>query len=152
MSNYLVTFLVDGNPGQLAGPASLAEVVSAAHKGSDPMNPIVGVILNGRLTDLGTEISAGPQPYIVDCVSLLDPKARQLLRHSMAHLAAQAVQRLIVGSKEELNRTVSVRDRAGHQENDLHIDHFIQRLRLEIDQRGREADASIFEPMLFTEK
>jgi threonyl-tRNA synthetase len=94
MSNHLITFLVGGTPMHLSQPTSLADAVRATNGHSDPMNPIVGAIVDGRLTDLGTEITSKPKPYVVDWVHFRDPAARDLLRHSMAHLTAQAIQRL----------------------------------------------------------
>src|SRR5215469_13161134 len=84
MSNHLITLLVGDSPVHFPQPISLTDVLRATNGHGDPMNPIVGAMVNGRVTDLSTEITSTstPTPFVVDWIYFRDLAARELLRHS----------------------------------------------------------------------
>lgn len=76
-----------------SSPPVVSDVIDL-HTHEDSSNPVVAALVDGKLFDLGTRLPAGTAAEAVKPVRLLDEQAQPLLRHSMAHLTAQAVQRL----------------------------------------------------------
>ena len=70
-----------------------AKVVSEATIGADlfPSPDVVAIRVNGELRDLHTHLDAG---VTVEPVLLDSPEGLEILRHSSAHVLAQAVQAL----------------------------------------------------------
>lgn len=65
-------------------------------KGAPGSNSIVAVRLNGDLVDLSREIEADSS---VEPIYINSPEGREILRHSTAHVMAQAVKTLYPGTK-----------------------------------------------------
>ncbi len=60
-------------------------------------NPdVIAARINGQLKDLATEITEGD---VVEPVEISSPDGRDILRHSAAHVMAQAVQQLFPEAK-----------------------------------------------------
>jgi threonyl-tRNA synthetase len=57
---------------------------------------IVAVLVNGEIVDLHTPVAEGTE---VTPLSAEDPRAREVIRHSAAHVMADAVQRLFPGTQ-----------------------------------------------------
>ena len=62
---------------------------------TSPDRSIVAARINGQLRDLATVVSAGD---VVEAVPIESPDGRSILRHSTAHVMAQAVQDLFPGT------------------------------------------------------
>ncbi len=63
----------------------------------------VGCLINGEIRDLYTLLSDGDQ---VKILTAEDSQSLELLRHSTAHIMAQAVQRLFLGAKIAIGPTI----------------------------------------------
>ena len=90
--------LPDGSVRIFDHPVTAAEV--AADIGPRLAKDALGARINGTLSDLGTVIDADADIAIVtptDRKGVPNPDALLLLRHSCAHVMAEAVQRLIPG-------------------------------------------------------
>ena len=75
-----------------------------AEDGTDSLNPVVGALVDGKLFDLATHLSGRQDPFVIEKVRLHDTRALELLRHSMAHLTAQAIQRVFGKSSARQSR------------------------------------------------
>ena len=86
--------LPDGSTRTLVDGATALDL--ATQIGPRLAKDALAAVLDGELTDLGTPLSAG------ETVSIVTPKSelgREVLRHSSAHVLAQAVTRLWPGAK-----------------------------------------------------
>ena len=92
MSTISVT-LPDGSQREVPAGASSLDVASAI--GSRLAKAAIAAVVNGNLVDLGRVVSEGDSVSIVTTTS---PEGREVLRHSTAHVLAQAVTRLWPGA------------------------------------------------------
>ena len=92
MSTISVT-LPDGSQREVPAGASSLDVASAI--GSRLAKAAIAAVVNGDLVDLGRVVSEGDSVSIVTTTS---PEGREVLRHSTAHVLAQAVTRLWPGA------------------------------------------------------
>jgi threonyl-tRNA synthetase len=74
---------------------SAAELL-AADGATTPAGPVIAARVNGELRDLATPLADGDQ---LEPVELASPDGRAILRHSTAHVLAQAVQDLFPHAK-----------------------------------------------------
>jgi threonyl-tRNA synthetase len=81
--------LPDGSQRQFPGPVTAAEV--AASIGAGLAKAALAATVDGALVDMGTTIERDAKLAIITAKS---PEALALLRHSTAHLMAQAIKRL----------------------------------------------------------
>src|SRR5215213_4841786 len=81
--------------GASAAKVTLREIL-AADLAKDPT--IVGAKVDGKIVDVHTPIAVGPSTKVVPIRSN-DPDGLRLIRHSTAHVMADAVQRLFPGTK-----------------------------------------------------
>jgi threonyl-tRNA synthetase len=86
--------LKDGSVRQFAGPVSVADVTGSI--GSGLLKAALAGRVDGKLVDLSHTITT---PTTLEVVTEKDPTALEILRHSTAHLLAQAVQRLYKGAQ-----------------------------------------------------
>jgi len=93
MSNITVS-LPDGSERELAGDATALDLAAAI--GSGLKKAAVAAIVDGAETDLGVALRDGATVAIITADS---PEGRHVLRHSTAHVMAQAVTRLFPGAK-----------------------------------------------------
>jgi threonyl-tRNA synthetase len=93
MSNITVS-LPDGSERELADDATVLDLAAAI--GSGLRKAAVAAIVDGAETDLGTTLHDGATVSIITAGS---PEGRHVLRHSTAHVMAQAVTRLFPGAK-----------------------------------------------------
>ena len=93
MSTITVT-LPDGSPRELAAGSTAADL--AASIGSRLAKAAVAAVVNGSEVDLGFPLQDGAKVAIVTADS---DEGRHVLRHSTAHVLAQAVTQLIPGAK-----------------------------------------------------
>ncbi len=91
-------------------PDGSVKTLPAGSTGADLANAIspslakaaVGTVINGKLSDLYAKISDGDEVRIL---TTKDPLSLELLRHSSAHVMAQAVQRLYPQAKIAMGPT-----------------------------------------------
>jgi threonyl-tRNA synthetase len=93
MSNISVS-LPDGSERVLAADATALDLAAAI--GSGLRKAAVAAVIDGTETDLTTPLTDGATVSIVTAAS---PEGRHVLRHSTAHVLAQAVTRLFPGAK-----------------------------------------------------
>ena len=93
MSTITVS-LPDGSPRELAAGSTAADL--AASIGSRLAKAAVAAVVNGSEVDLGFPLQDGAKVAIVTADS---DEGRHVLRHSTAHVLAQAVTQLIPGAK-----------------------------------------------------
>ncbi|NCZ87478.1 MAG: TGS domain-containing protein, partial [Actinobacteria bacterium] len=86
--------LPDGSTKQLPADATPATLASAI--GSRLAKAAVAAVVNGHEADLTAPLSSGDQVAIITADS---DAGRHVLRHSTAHVLAQAVLQLFVGAK-----------------------------------------------------
>jgi threonyl-tRNA synthetase len=86
--------LPDGSPRELPAPATTLDV--AASIGSGLKKAAVAAVVDGRPTDLTTPLHDGARVEIITADS---DAGRHVLRHSTAHVLAQAVTQLFPGAK-----------------------------------------------------
>src|SRR5262249_12056314 len=75
--------------------ATLRDVLAEA-MARDPS--IVGAKVDGKVTDVHTPVAIGPNTK-VEPIHASDPDGLRIVRHSAAHVMADAVQRLFPGTK-----------------------------------------------------
>ena len=93
MSNITVS-LPDGSERELADDATALDLAAAI--GSGLKKAAVAAIVDGAETDLGVTLHDGATVAIITAAT---PEGRHVLRHSTAHVMAQAVTRLFPGAK-----------------------------------------------------
>lgn len=93
--------LPDGSKKTLEKGSSCADLAGSISQGL--YRKAVGVLLNGEIRDLATELSQGDQ---VKILTADDPESYELLRHSTAHVMAQAVQRIFPQAKIAIGPTI----------------------------------------------
>jgi threonyl-tRNA synthetase len=93
MSNITVS-LPDGSERELADDATALDLAAAI--GSGLKKAAVAAVVDGRETDLTAPLSDGATVAIITAGT---PEGRHVLRHSTAHVLAQAVTRLFPGAK-----------------------------------------------------
>ncbi len=93
MSNITVS-LPDGSERELADDATALDLAAAI--GSGLKKAAVAAIVDGAETDLGVTLHDGATVAIITAAT---PAGRHVLRHSTAHVMAQAVTRLFPGAK-----------------------------------------------------
>jgi threonyl-tRNA synthetase len=90
-----ITVTVAGSERQVAAGTTAADLLGgdqAAHPGP---HAVVAARINGELRDLAAQVSAGD---VVEPVAIDSADGRSILRHSTAHVMAQAVQDLFPGT------------------------------------------------------
>ncbi|MBU6233449.1 MAG: threonine--tRNA ligase [Acidobacteria bacterium] len=92
MSTISVT-LPDGSQREVPDGSSALDVAAAI--GSRLAKAAVAAVVNGELVDLGRPV---PDNSTVSVVTTTSPEGREVLRHSTAHVLAQAVTRLWPGA------------------------------------------------------
>jgi len=100
MSNITVS-LPDGSERELAGDATALDLAAAI--GSGLKKAAVAAIVDGAETDLGVALRDGATVAIITADS---PEGRHVLRHSTAHVMAQAVTRLFPGAKFSIDPAI----------------------------------------------
>ncbi len=93
MSNITVS-LPDGSERELADDATALDLAAAI--GSGLKKAAVAAVVDGHDTDLTAPLHDGA---VVSIVTAATPEGRHVLRHSTAHVMAQAVTRLFPGAK-----------------------------------------------------
>ena len=93
MSNITVS-LPDGSERELADPATPLDLAAAI--GSGLKKAAVAAVVDGAETDLTAALRDGAAVAIITAAT---PEGRHVLRHSTAHVMAQAVTRLFPGAK-----------------------------------------------------
>ena len=93
MSNITVS-LPDGSERELVENATALDLAAAI--GSGLKKAAVAAVVDGEETDLTTALHDGQTVAIITAAS---PEGRHVLRHSTAHVMAQAVTRLFAGAK-----------------------------------------------------
>jgi threonyl-tRNA synthetase len=93
MSNITVS-LPDGSERELAGDATALDLAAAI--GSGLKKAAVAAVVDGQETDLTASLHDGATVAIITAST---PEGRHVLRHSTAHIMAQAVTRLFPGAK-----------------------------------------------------
>ena len=86
--------LPDGSTRQLPSGSSAADLAAAI--GSRLAKAAVAAVVNRRETDLGAPLASGDHVSIITADS---DAGRHVLRHSTAHVLAQAVLQLFPGAK-----------------------------------------------------
>lgn len=102
VETQVTVVLPDGSKRSLEPGATVADLSKAIAQGL--YRKAVGGLINGELKDLYTPLSDG------DTVKILtadDPESLELLRHSTAHVMAEAVQRLFPGAKIAIGPTIA---------------------------------------------
>ncbi len=93
--------LPDGSTRTLPGGSTCADLAGAISPSLAKAS--VGAMINGKLSDLHTVISDGDEARIL---TAKDPESLELLRHSSAHVMAQAVQKLFPKAKIAIGPTI----------------------------------------------
>ncbi len=93
--------LPDGSTRELATGATGADLAKAISQGL--YREAVGLLLDGELRDLFTPLPDGSS---VKILTPKDPQSIELLRHSTAHVMAQAVQKLFPQAKIAIGPTI----------------------------------------------
>ena len=93
MSNITVS-LPDGSERELAADATALDLAAAI--GSGLKKAAVAAVVDGKETDLTAALHDGQTVAIITAAT---PEGRHVLRHSTAHVMAQAVTRLFPGAK-----------------------------------------------------
>ena len=91
--------LPDGSERVFDGPVTPAQV--AADIGPGLAASAIGARIDGELSDLGTTIDRDAEVAIVTArkgEAESDPDALYLIRHSAAHVMAEAIQRIVPGA------------------------------------------------------
>ena len=92
-----------GAPGGAPHKKTLREIL-AAELAKDPS--IIGAKVDGRVVAVHTPIEAGPSTK-VQPIRTGDPEGLDIIRHSTAHIMADAVQRLFPGTKVTIGPSTS---------------------------------------------
>jgi len=93
--------LPDGSSRNLASGSSAADLAQSISE--ETYRKAVGAVINGELKDLYTPLKEGD---VVQVISAEDPRSLELLRHSTAHVMAQAVQKLFPQAKIAIGPTI----------------------------------------------
>ena len=93
--------LPDGSSRKLASGSSAADLAQSLSE--DTYRKAVGAVINGELKDLYTPLKEGD---LVQVINAEDPRSLELLRHSTAHVMAQAVQKLFPQAKIAIGPTI----------------------------------------------
>jgi threonyl-tRNA synthetase len=93
--------LPDGSVRQTAAGSTGADLAQAI--ANSLYRKAVGVLINGELKDLFTPLKDGDK---VQILTAEDPPALELLRHSSAHVMAEAVQKLFPDAKIAIGPTI----------------------------------------------
>src|SRR5688572_4806428 len=93
--------LPDGSKRTLEPGATCADLAKSIAQGL--YRKAVGAVINGELRDLYTPLADGDN---VKIVTPDDPESLELLRHSSAHVMAEAVQRLFPEAKIAIGPTI----------------------------------------------
>ncbi len=102
VSTQITVTLPDGSRRSLDAGATAADLARSISQGLFARS--VGALVNGEIRDLYTPLAEG------DAVKLLtpdDPESLELLRHSTAHVMAEAVQRLFPQAKIAIGPTIA---------------------------------------------
>ena len=95
MSRQQLHLTLAGREHVVEAGTTAAELV-AADGAAPAAGPVIAARINGELRDLATPLAAGDQ---LEPVGLASPDGRAILRHSTAHVLAQAVQDLFPHAK-----------------------------------------------------
>ena len=90
----MIVKLPDGRTFEHAGSAKLKDVLVTTDR--QLLKTVIGAKLNGELIDFHRVL---PNDATVELITLDSPEARPIYRHSMSHVLAQAVKRLIPNAK-----------------------------------------------------
>lgn len=93
--------LPDGSDKSLDKGSSCGDLAKSISQGL--FRKAVGGLINGEIRDLSTPLENGDQ---VKILTAEDPEALELLRHSTAHVMAQAVQRIFPQAKIAIGPTI----------------------------------------------
>ena len=93
--------LADGSVRKVASDSSAADLARSISE--ETYRKAVGAVINGELKDLYTPLQEGD---VVQIISATDPQSLKLLRHSTAHVMAQAVQKLFPQAKIAIGPTI----------------------------------------------
>ncbi len=93
--------LPDGSEKSLDKGSSCGDLAKSISQGL--FRKAVGGLINGEIRDLSTPLESGDQ---VKILTAEDPEALELLRHSTAHVMAQAVQRIFPEAKIAIGPTI----------------------------------------------
>lgn len=93
--------LPDGSIKELDKGANCAELAKSISQGL--FRKSVGALINGEIRDLATILEGGEK---VKLLTADDPESYELLRHSTAHVMAQAVQRIFPQAKIAIGPTI----------------------------------------------
>jgi threonyl-tRNA synthetase len=93
--------LPDGSSRKIASGSSAADLAQSISE--ETYRKAVGAVINGELKDLYTPLKEGD---IVQVINTEDPRSIELLRHSTAHVMAQAVQKLFPQAKIAIGPTI----------------------------------------------
>lgn len=99
--NVIHVILPDGSKRSLNEGSTGADLAKAIAEGL--FRKAVGVLINGEIRDLYTQLSDGDQ---VKILTPTDVESYELLRHSTAHVMAQAVQRILPEAKIAIGPTI----------------------------------------------
>jgi threonyl-tRNA synthetase len=102
MASQLTVTLPDGSARELDSGATIADL--AASIGPRLAKAALAGTKNGELVDLSTPLSDGDE---VSVVTPTMPEGREVLRHSTAHVLAQAVTRLWPGAKYAIGPVIA---------------------------------------------
>ena len=91
MSEINVSVVGESSP----GPRTLPDTTTAADLFADDRS-VIAARIGGHERDLATKLSDGD---VVEPITIGSPAGRQILRHSTAHVMAQAVQNLFPGTR-----------------------------------------------------
>ncbi|HTC70212.1 MAG TPA: threonine--tRNA ligase [Acidothermaceae bacterium] len=90
-----ITVTVAGSERQVAAGTTAADLLSGDQASNAGPHAVIAARINGELRDLATPVSAGD---VVEPVAIDSADGRSILRHSTAHVMAQAVQDLYPGT------------------------------------------------------
>jgi threonyl-tRNA synthetase len=92
-----ITVTVAGSERQVAAGTTVADLLTGDQGGQGGNSPhaVVAASINGQLRDLAAPVNAGD---VVEPVGIDSADGRSILRHSTAHVMAQAVQDLFPGT------------------------------------------------------
>jgi threonyl-tRNA synthetase len=100
-AKYLSITLPDGSVRKMAQGSKCADLAQSISQGL--YRKAVGALINGELKDLFTPLKDGDT---VQILTAEDPQSLELLRHSTAHVMAQAVQKLFPQAKIAIGPTI----------------------------------------------
>ncbi|MBI3459410.1 threonine--tRNA ligase [Candidatus Acetothermia bacterium] len=90
----MIVKLPDGRTFEYAGSAKLKDVLVTTDR--QLLKTVIGAKLNGELVDFHRVLPADAK---VELITIDSPEARPIYRHSLSHVLAQAVKRLIPNAK-----------------------------------------------------